>query len=222
MLLGSHDGAPLVVFGTGGHAKSVADAAIEQGLAIRAFVGQEGSPAKFLDTQVVQELAPSLMSDDFLITVAIGDNYLRESVTADALARYPRAQLATIVHPSAAVSKLAHVEGGATILQGAVVGASARVGPGALVNSSAVVDHDCNLGQFVSVGPGAVLGGGVRVGRRSAIGIGATVKHGVPVGEDVIVGAASYVHTEIPACVVAYGVPAIVIRSHVPGAKYLE
>jgi len=75
--------------------------------------------------------------------------------------------------------------------------------------------------DFSSLAPGALTGGRVRIGARSAVSIGATVKHGVSIGSDSVIGASSYVHTDVPAGVVAYGSPARKVRERFQGETYL-
>jgi acetyltransferase-like isoleucine patch superfamily enzyme len=61
----------------------------------------------------------------------------------------------------------------------------------------------------------------VRLGRATAIGIGASVIHEVTIGADTVVGAGAVVVGDLPERVVAYGVPARVVRSREPGEPYL-
>lgn len=175
----------------------------------------------FRDKPVVRSPEPEWWADDVSFTVAIGDNSTRERVARDVLTNAPSPQFATLIHPSASVASSARLEPGAVVLQNGTVGAEAHVSTGVIVNSGAIVEHECEVEEYSSLGPGAVLGGRARVGRRSAIGIGATLKHGVTVGDDTIVGAGSYVHQSLPACVVAYGMPARVKRQRQPTEPYL-
>lgn len=213
--------ARLVVFGTGGHAKSVSEAATAQGFLVEAYIALEDRLLTFLGCPVYQKFEQEFADRGFLAIVAIGDNFTRERLQVEHAQTWPALGLATVVHPSASVAMTAKLGSGAVVLQGAVVGSHAEIGAGVVVNTGALVDHDCHVQPFASLGPGATLGGSVRIGRRSAIGIGATVSHGVAVGDDTVIGAASYVHSSVESGVVAYGVPARVIRPRAPGNNYL-
>ncbi|MDO9484686.1 MAG: transferase, partial [Actinomycetota bacterium] len=94
-------------------------------------------------------------------------------------------------------------------------------GVGALLNTGCILEHESQLGDFASLAPRAVTGGRVSIGSRSAISIGAVLKHGLTIGEDTVVGGSSYVDRDLPSGVVAYGVPARVIRSRERGDAYL-
>jgi acetyltransferase-like isoleucine patch superfamily enzyme len=54
------------------------------------------------------------------------------------------------------------------------------------------------------------------VERGSWVGVGSVVREGVHIGSDVMIGAGSVVLHDIPDGVLAYGVPAAVIRKRVP------
>jgi acetyltransferase-like isoleucine patch superfamily enzyme len=71
------------------------------------------------------------------------------------------------------------------------------------------------------VAPGATLGGNVHVGSGAMIGLGANVIHGVAIGAHTVIGAGSTVVRDIASNVVAFGVPARVIRARAPGDRYL-
>ena len=73
----------------------------------------------------------------------------------------------------------------------------------------------------MSIAPGATLGGNVRVGGGSAISLGVGVIHGITIGEDTVIGAGAVVVRDMPPGVVAYGVPARVIRTRARGERYL-
>jgi carbonic anhydrase/acetyltransferase-like protein (isoleucine patch superfamily) len=106
-------------------------------------------------------------------------------------------------------------------MQNASVGARARLGAGCLINTGAIVEHDNVLGDYVFLGPRAVLGGDCTVGHGAAIGIGAVVRHGMSIGADTVVGGAAYVDKNFGDGVVAYGVPAKVVRRRTADDPYL-
>ncbi|MHB1066471.1 MAG: acetyltransferase [Candidatus Nanopelagicales bacterium] len=210
-----------VVVGAGGHAVSVAESIHASGLELVAFTSDDASVTTLLGRPVLREVPQSHLDAGGIVVVAVGDNASRERAWRALADRLPLEQLPALVHSSAVVASNAQVGAGSVILQGAVVGSAARVGTGCLLNSGSILEHECVMEEFSSLAPGAVLGGRVRVGRRAAVSIGATVKHGLTIGEDTVVGAASYVHDSLPARVVAFGVPARVVRERREGDPYL-
>lgn len=120
--------------------------------------------------------------------------------------------LATAIHPQAIVATDVYVGSGTVICAGAVVNPGIAIGKSVIVNTNASVDHECVLEDGVHIGPGVNIGGKTVVKKGTWIGIGATVSDRVTIGEFSIIGAGAVVLKDIPDKVVAYGVPAKVIR----------
>jgi sugar O-acyltransferase (sialic acid O-acetyltransferase NeuD family) len=193
----------------------VADAAALSGWTVIDFFDDgmppgpvHGSWAVVGDAGVLYELVASGGYQG--VVVAIGDNATRLRVL-DRLLK-ARSPVATVVHPTAAVSPSAELGVGSVVCAMAVVNPRARLDRGAIVNTGASVDHDCCLGAGVHVSPGGRLGGGVVVGARTWVGIGASVRQNVTIGDDVVVGAGAVVVGPIASGLTAVGCPAKPIR----------
>jgi acetyltransferase EpsM len=89
-----------------------------------------------------------------------------------------------------------------------IVNPAATIGENVILNTAASVDHDCVVADGAHIAPGVHLGGGVHIGRGAWVGIGATVRDHVTIGDECVIGAGAVVLQDIPARVVAYGVPA--------------
>ncbi|MCK6372245.1 MAG: pilus assembly protein, partial [Gammaproteobacteria bacterium] len=87
-----------------------------------------------------------------------------------------------------------------------------ELGRGCIVNTGATVDHDCRLADWVHVCPGAHLCGDVHVGQGSWIGAGSVVRQGIRIGEGVTLGVGAACIRDLPAGVIAVGVPARAMR----------
>ena len=120
--------------------------------------------------------------------------------------------LATAIHPNATIAADATVAPGTVIAAGAVVNSGARIGQNVIINTCASVDHECVIEDGSHICPGVRLAGRVKVGRAAWVGIGATVIDRVQIGIGTLIGAGAVVVNDIPDSVVAYGVPARVIR----------
>jgi sugar O-acyltransferase (sialic acid O-acetyltransferase NeuD family) len=153
--------------------------------------------------------------------VAIGDNTMRGTLFGAARTACPDLEPVSAIHPRAVVASDAKVGPGAIVMAGAVVSNGCVIGEGALLGTNSSLDHDGELAQFVSLGPGATTGGHVTIGAYTAVGLGANVIHQVTIGSDAVVGAGALVLDDVPALVVAYGVPARVARTRTAGEPYL-
>jgi sugar O-acyltransferase (sialic acid O-acetyltransferase NeuD family) len=199
----------LLIVGGGGHGKVVADAALEAGWTEIAFLDDRAACAPApLGLKVVGTIADlAHWANRFsAAVVAVGDCRRRLELLESCHAQ--RVTLASIVHPSSAVSRFATLAPGCVILAQSAVNADAVLGMGCIVNTGATVDHDCRLGRAVHVCPGAHLAGNVSTGDCAWIGIGAVVRQAVAIGSDAIVGAGAAVLADVPDGATVVGVPA--------------
>ena len=202
----------LVIIGAGGHALSVADAAISSGWTAISFYSPDGKGPTPLAGQVLTSLE-SLEATKTAFALGVGTNHERENSWEKVVQGLRGAELTTIVHATAWVSPHSTVHEGAVILAQASVGPGSTVGFGALLNTGASLDHDSSLASFGSLGPGARSGGNVHIGERTMVGMQAGILQGVTVGSDSIIGAHSLVNQDVESNAVAWGLPARVMRS---------
>lgn len=121
--------------------------------------------------------------------------------------------LATVVHPSATISRRAKVLAGCVVNAGVIVSQNSVLCENVIVNRGALIGHDIRVESFCTIGPGANIAGGVTVGEGASISVGAVVRDHVSVGADAIVGAGAVVVTSVPPGVVVMGVPARIVRT---------
>lgn len=214
--MGDIDDHRLMIWGAGGHAKTVYDAVVAS--------GQWNPVGLFVDPPFAPPATPRpvrvhLAADpiEFLnslgirhVFVAMGDNQARLSRTI----RLQEAgfNLPVIVHPAAIVSPSANLGPATFVGPGAVVNADTGLGRGVIINSGAIVEHDCRVGDGAHVAPGAVLGGHVEIGREALIGLGSRIAPRIKVGERGIVGAGAVVIRDVAPETVVAGVPARAIQ----------
>lgn len=144
------------------------------------------------------------------VLVAIGSNDIRH--TKLIALRNAGAPLATLIHPSATISRYAVIGEGTVVFAGVVVNAYARIGLGVILNTGCCIEHDCVLGHAVHISPGARLAGGVQMGDFSWVGIGACVRQLICIGSNVTVGAGAVVVADIANGTTVVGVPAKTMR----------
>lgn len=200
----------LLIIGAGGHGKVVADAALESGKWDDIFFLDDAWPEKqksgCWDIRGKLDELSDWKTRCSNAVVAIGNNQLRLAIyTRLVAAGY---DIATVIHPSAQVSRFAKLGAGSVVFANAVINVDAEIGEATIINTAATVDHDCRLGNGLHVAPGAHLGGGVVVGDFAWIGIGAAVRHYITIGKNVTIGAGAVVVSDVAEGVTAVGVPA--------------
>lgn len=144
------------------------------------------------------------------IVIALGDSATRLHLASIALAA--GFQLTTLTHPNAVIANTAAIGPGTVVAAGAVVNPDCVIGANVIVNTGATVDHECLVEDGAHIGPGTHIGGKSTISKNAWIGIGATVIDHIRVGASSVIGAGSVVIRDIPENVVAYGVPARVVR----------
>ena len=204
----------LLIIGAGGHGKVIADIASALGNWNQiAFVDDKYPDlAQVLDWPVIGGM------DDFQkhrqeypdVFVAVGDNAVRQKLTI--WSEEAGFHLPALIHPRAAVSRLAVIGAGTVINSQSAVNANARIGKGCIVNTGATVGHDCLLGDFVHVAPGASLAGETVIGDGCWIGMRSAVIEQLTVGKGVVVGAGAVVLRNIPDNKLVVGIPARIIK----------
>lgn len=142
------------------------------------------------------------------ILCALGDVKLRreycESIAAAG------GQFATLIHPTAVVSRYAEIADGTMIGPGASIGAHVRIGRCTTVATHSVIAHDCTIGDYCQVST-CVLGGGVTVEDSAFLGLGVVIVPDVTIGAGAIIGAGAVVLASVAAAAKAVGNPARVI-----------
>ncbi len=197
------DPTAIIVYGGGGHGKSLIDlvrtlgtyriaAIIDDGLkpgqevmGIPVLGGREALPDLF---QRGVRLAVNAVGGigNVSVRIKVFHSLLETGFTCPALA-----------HPSAVIERSASMEPGVQVFAQAYVGSEARIGFGTIINTGAIVSHDCDLGNYVNLSPGAILAGEVHVGEGALIGMGVTVNLGVQIGAGARIGNGATVKSDV-------------------------
>ena len=115
---------------------------------------------------------------------------------------------ASLVSPTAVVSKSASIGPGTVVQSCCHISASVRIGEFVKVNAAANLMHDAVVEGFTTIAPNAVILGRVSVRSGCYVGANATVLPGIAVGEGAVVGAGAVVTGDVPARAVVVGNPA--------------
>ncbi len=194
----------IVIYGGGGHAKSLIDLIRAEGTYEIAGILDDGIPAGtcILDVPVLGggEMLGSLQARGIHLAVnAVGGI---GSITPR-LAVYQKLEQAgfsvvTVTHPRAYVEPTASIAEGCQLFFNSYIGSDVQVGFGSIINTGAIISHDCRLGAYSNVSPGAILAGAVTLGERVLVGMGVTINLGVKVGAGARIGNSAVVKADVP------------------------
>lgn len=209
----------VVIVGAGGHARSVLDILIEN--EEYEIIGCLDPVYSERNCVEYMEDIPIIGTDDQLedlycqgvtnIFVAIGNNQIRKKLYKNAVA--------IGFCPINAISRYARVSSrttlgrGICIMASAVVNVNCKIGNGCIINTNCSLDHDCIVGDFAHVAPGTAVSGSTQIGEGTHVGTNAAIIDGVTIGEWSYIGAGATVVKDVAAHTMAYGVPAVPVRT---------
>ena len=201
----------IAIFGVGGHAKVIAEMAeLTNHKIVGFFDDNPAAPKKVFSYSLLGGFKELLdlhkTTPDLKVVIAVGKNADRKKL-AEKFAQN-NLSFATIVHPSAVISKYSQIAAGVVVMAGAIVNCSTEVGEHAILNTGSTVDHDCKIGGFAHVAPGVSLCGNVKIGEGTLLGVGAKVAPNTAIGSWSTVGAGSTVISQIEDNLTVVGSPA--------------
>ncbi len=194
----------LILFGGGGHGKTLIDLIRAEGKYHLAGIVDDFLPAGSMVLSVPvlggSGLLPDLLKQGIRLAVnavgGIGNVDARLSVFE--LLRQAGFDFPAVVHPSAVIDATAALAPGVQVLAQAYISADSRIGFGTLINAGAIVSHDGMLGQVVNLSPGATLAGRVTVEDYAQIGMRATINMDITIGRRARVGNGATVKADVP------------------------
>ena len=207
----------IIVYGAGGHSKTVIDIIEEQGLyrIVSVLDDHEDGAETLMGYPVIRngEKIDHIIRQVYGGVVAIAENNTRSRIVSKIEGISPEFDFVNIIHPVVSISRHAKLGQGIVIMFGIRVGADATIGEHCVVCSNAVIAHDCDVEDYVFVGPGVSCSGNVTIGAHSYVLSGSVIINNTTVGHHTVVGSASNVVNDLPSNVVAYGNPAQVVRT---------
>jgi sugar O-acyltransferase (sialic acid O-acetyltransferase NeuD family) len=199
-------GKPLIlIYGAGGHAKSVMEMVRQnKDASIAGIVDDDerltGKIVLGIPVLGTRAILPGLMAQGVKLAAngvgGILDINVRIKIY-ELLAKLGFS-FPTLIHPRATVEPSAKVEEGVQVFANAYVGSEAVLHACCMINTNAVVSHDCEIGSYTHIAPGALLAGHVHVGKSSLVGMGVTTAIGVQIGDGVRIGNGAIVLADVP------------------------
>jgi len=194
----------VVIIGTGGHAKVIADIVLCSGDNLVGFLTSDCDKDTFLGKPILGIDTDYIKYKDCYFVIAIGDQNVRERISNYMI----DAKWYTAIHPSSVISAMnTSIGEGTVVMANVVINPYAQIGAHCIINSSATVEHDNVIEDFAHISVGTKLSGNVKIGKRTWVGIGTTVSNGITVCEDCMIGAGAVVVKDIEEPGTYVGVP---------------
>lgn len=201
----------LLIFGVDGFGRQAADIALHQccyQLAACVTAGERigAAGAGGLIQYAQEQLAPLRARGVTHALVAMECNRTRVEVAAALIEL--GFELATVIHPTAAIARSAVIGPHVLIGPRATICVHARIESHAVISTSSIVEHDNVVAQGAWLAPAVRLAGGVNIGAGARIGIGACVIPGCNIGAWSEVAPGAVVIQDVAAHSRVEGVPA--------------
>ena len=118
-----------------------------------------------------------------------------------------------LIYPNAVLASTVHLGIGIHINPYVVIAPQTQIGNFVSINRNASIGHHTQIGDFCTLNPASNIAGNCQIKSGVTLGMGANIIDGISIGKNTTIGAGSLVTKDLPANVVAYGVPAKIIRS---------
>ena len=139
-----------------------------------------------------------------------GNFWRKEAIIAST--GLPVDRFATIVHPTASVSRTAQLGRGVVIFQHVTVTTNVSIGDHVTILPNSIVSHDDRIGDYTSIAGGVCISGSVHVGRSCYLGTRSALMSGIEIGDGSLVGMGSVVLHSVEPHSVVVGNPARLLR----------
>ena len=192
---------PVIIMGTGGHAKVVADALKLSRIEILGFVTPDlEAGTKFCGKIVLgnDEVINQYSSDEIELVNGVGS--LPRTNLRWRLAEKMRKQgyrFAIVIHPDTVIASDVRLDEGVQVMAGAVIQPSAKIGQDSIINTGVLIDHDCNVKRNCHIAPGVVCNGGVVIGNNTHLGTGTLVTEYKVIGSNCTIAAGTVIYKDL-------------------------
>ena len=121
-------------------------------------------------------------------------------------------RFATIIHPTASVSRMASLDHGTVIFQNVTITSGGELGRHVIVLPNSIISHDDRIGDYTCIAGGVAISGAVTIGKSCYLGTHCSIMENLVVGDSCLVGMGSVVRHDVAANSVVAGNPARFLR----------
>ncbi|MFA6523250.1 MAG: acetyltransferase [Candidatus Peribacteraceae bacterium] len=212
----------LVILGTGGQSIDILDTVLELNriepvYEVLGFLDDDVSlhGSSVFNVPVLGSLQHAKeMNADVLFVNGIGSpaTFFRKAEIISGLG-LPRERFATIIHPTASVSRLSKIGSGTVVLQHATVAAQADVGDHVMILPGVVISHHDVIGDYCTIAGGVNISGRVKISSSVYIGTNACIREDVTIGSGSLIGMGAVVRHDVSEGQIVAGNPAVILPS---------
>lgn len=191
---------PVIIIGTGGHARVLADGL---NLINRSILGFTDHNPKFKSWNGIPVIGTDKTIESYdknkieLINGVGSLPFDDKRIKIYKKFKELGYSFATFIHPTAYVAKDCHISEGCQILAKACIQPGSIIKENVIINTGAQIDHDCSILDHCHLAPNATLCGTVTLAQGVHVGSNATITQEIDIGADSIIGAGSTITENI-------------------------
>lgn len=196
----------IVIFGCGGHARSIVDV-IRKTYDIKEIVlvdedVETGEIILGCNTEQKHDLGEK---EAFI--VAVGDNGKRKKIYYE-LKEKQKGHCVSIVASSASIGTDVEIGKGTFVAANTYLGPSVKVGNNTIINTGSIIEHEVIIGDHSHIAVNAAVCGRTRIGNNVFCGAGSTIIDKISICDNVVIGAGAVVIEDIVESGTYVGIPA--------------
>ena len=199
------NGIKLIIYGCGGHARSILNTALELYKRDEIVLVDDNAQVneKILGCRAEKECNNK---DHLPFIVAVGDNIKRQQIfdSRCSLGESP----VVVISETAMIGIDSKIDKGTFVAKKAYIGPEVQIGKNSIINTGSIIEHETIIGNYTHIAPGVTICGRCKMGNNVLIGAGAIVRDYIQICDNVIVGAGAVVIQDIIEQGTYVGVPA--------------
>ncbi|KON26429.1 hypothetical protein AC481_07230 [miscellaneous Crenarchaeota group archaeon SMTZ-80] len=207
-----------LLIGAGAQGRVTSDILEDSGFEVHGFLDDDTSllGKEISGKMIIGKIdkAIEMSKDNYKLIICIGHNHHRKIISEKL--KLDISSYGNAIHTSSVILKSASLGYGNMIFAQTYIGSNAQIKNHTIINNGCIVEHDCIVEDYVSLSPGCCMGGRATIGKAAFISAGVTINPRITIGANSIIGSGSVVVRNIPEKVLAYGIPAKVIRKIKP------
>jgi len=171
---------PLILIGSGGHAKACIDIVENEGKFYIYGIVDNKVKGSLLGYPIIgkdKDLKKYFKKVKHLL---IGVGQIRDNKTRFRLYKMGKNlgyKFPVIVSKRSHVSKNSQIQEGTIIFHDVIVNSAAKIGKNCIINNKCLVEHDVFIGDHCHISTGSILNGSVKIGNNSFVGSGTLISN---------------------------------------------
>lgn len=199
-------GGKIVVYGCGGHARSIVNTICEVWEDIDIIMVDKNAKVEesILSCYVKSEYA--LQENDNYI-IAIGDNKKRK-ILYQQFIKEGKGHCVSLVSLYSNIGIETRIGKGTFVAPNVYIGPQVEIGNNTIVNTGSIIEHEVHIGDHTHIAPGVTICGRTSIGNNVFCGAGSTIIDNIHICDKVTIGAGTVIKEDIVEAGTYAGVPA--------------